>query len=131
MKHTKNNGFVFLMAILTIPLVGAAMFLMIVGSRTVTADADRAYLNACNRNLIDSALTLLNHAPQNALPQLPDRTIALDIDALQILSAQLTLTFPEPNAPTDPIILKSTCSRHRLQRSLTRLIYPADEPTQP
>jgi len=131
MKHKKNNGFVLLMAILTIPLVGAAIFLLSVGSRTLTADADRAYLNACNRNLTDSALTLLHHAPQNALPQLPDRTIALDIDTLQIPSAQLTLTFPEPNAPNDPIILKSTCSRHRLQRSHTRLIYPANPPTKP
>jgi len=55
-RKEKRDGFVLVIVIITIALIGAEMFVLTGGSNTILFQTNNAYLQACQQNLIASGL---------------------------------------------------------------------------
>ncbi len=88
----KSNGFVLMLVILAIPLVGAALFILSHGSHTMLYESNRSYLRACEANLAKSGAAWLEGNARKGIVQ-PTGERTLEIEALQVPQGQLSVTI--------------------------------------
>ena len=123
MKKTKTEGFVLVMVIVAIALVGMVMFVLSEGSRTMIFQTDTAYLNACRRNLVSSGLAWAEANAASAV----EGEMVLDVNDLGVREASLSVSvISDPNEAPSARITTSVSRRTRTLRD--EAIYPMETP---
>ena len=126
MKQSNRNGYVIILAVTAIALVGAALFILAGLANSLLFDANQAYLEACNRNLAASALAWAQHNRSKISASSKTEQIQLDVSYLDIPDGDLRITLLEPGGKPSRLQINTQCRREtmKLKRSDTYLITP-------
>jgi hypothetical protein len=110
----RQNGFVMILVIVIIALIGTYMIVLASDANTFAFEADRAYLEACDYNLRASALAW---ARKNV--DIPSGVVSLDTAGMNMKTATLSVTVPAAKKAKTQIEVDTSCSRagHRLTSS--------------
>jgi len=124
MKKLKKHGFVLVLVIIVMALIGMVMFVLTEGANTMLFQSNRAYLEAVERNLIISSLTWAKQNIKSQKAEIFNKTIDLDIADLNIQDATLNIVVspaplrprPSPGRARDKeaeVEISTSCSRGR------------------
>jgi len=113
MNNPRKNGFVLILVITAMAIIGLEMSLLTSGANTMLFQSDTAYLEACKRNLITSGLAWAKQNIQNNSRQNFEKAVELDVGKMNIRGSILIvnisiLTDKEPQAH-----INASCSRGR------------------
>jgi hypothetical protein len=110
----RENGFVMLLIIVILALIGTYMIVLAGESNIFIFQADRAYLEACGYNLRASGLVW---AKQNV--NAPAGVVSLDTAGMNIKGATLSVTMSAAEKGRAQIGINTSCSRagHQLTSS--------------
>ena len=124
MKYPARHGFVLILAIVAIALVGASLLILAGLANSLLFDANQVYLEAYNRNLTASALVWAQHNRDELNDSSKTEQIQLDISHLNIPDGDLRITPLEPRKRTTRIQINTECRREamKLKRSDVYLI---------
>jgi len=111
MKKIKQNGFVLLLVITAIALVGTASYILADGTNTMLFQSDTAYLQACERNLRASGLAWAKQNIKNRNQGSFNRTIELDTANLGIRSSSLNIFISIAQDKQAEVQINTSCSR--------------------
>lgn len=113
MKKLRQNGFVLIMVITAIALIGILMFVLGGIANTMMFQSNTAYLQACERNLTASGLAWAKKNIQNNSRENFDEMVELDIAEMNISGSALdvTINIRTPNEPE--VQINTLCSRAR------------------
>ena len=117
MNKLKQNGFVLVIVIVLIAVVGLEMFVLTGGSNTMLFQADSAYLQACESNLVASGLAWTKINIKDKSKEMFDKTIELDITDMNMKSAALSVSISVPADGEKEAQINASCSRARQIRS--------------
>ena len=107
--ETRRKGFVMILVITMIALIGIVMFVLTEDAKTIMFQSDTAYLEAVERNLTASGLAW---AKKNAKKE-SGKTINLDISDMNIRNANLSIAIGTAENDKVEVELNSSCSRAR------------------
>ncbi len=118
MKNTRRKGAALVLAITAMAIIGLEMHVLSSGSNIMLYQSDRAYLEACKRNLITSGLAWAKRNIRNNSTETFEKSTELDVSKLNISDSSLIvtinmLTYEEPQAQ----INVSCSSKRRTIRS--------------
>ncbi len=118
MRQSRDNGFVFVMVIVALALVGAVMFVLSDGSKTMIFQSDGAYLRACRRNLSASGLAWVRtHAGKPNAMEVGE-AVVLDVNDLGIRAGALSVTVV--SATEDLVQVETATKAARRNRTESR-----------
>jgi hypothetical protein len=114
MKRPRQNGFALVLVVVAIVVVGLEMFVLAGGANTMLFQANTAYLQACERNLVASGLAWARRNIEGE--ETFDKTVELDVTALSIRAegATLSVTVDTPRDKELQVRINTSCSRSRL-----------------
>jgi len=115
-KSRIENGFVLLLVILAIAVVGIEMFVLTNISGTMQFQSHTVYLQACERNLMASGLAWARQNIRNKSGQTSGGKIELDVSEMNILNSALDVTINMPSDREAEFFISSSCSRGRQTR---------------
>jgi hypothetical protein len=118
MKHRMQNGFVLLLVIVAIGLIGAEMFVLTGSSNQILFQSDTAYLQACERNLATSGLAWAKRNIKNTGKETFDRPIELDVSSMNIYGATLSVNIITAEDEEAEVQINTSCIHDR--RTLSR-----------
>ena len=126
MRQAKRNGYVIILALLAIVLVGTAVFILTGLANDLLFDANLACLQAYNRNLSASALAWAQHNRDKLKDSSPAEEIRLDTKHFKIPEGDLRLTLLEPRGKLQKLQIhtESGPDKMKLKRSDSYLIRP-------
>jgi hypothetical protein len=126
MKKIKQNGFVLLLVITAIALVGTASYILADGTNTMLFQSDTAYLQACERNLRASGLAWAKQNIKNRNQGSFNRMIELDTANLGIRSSSLNVFISISQDKQAEVRINTSCSRagQTLKRDNRYIIEP-------
>jgi hypothetical protein len=113
MKNTRQKGAALVLAITAMAIIGLEMHVLSSGANTMLYQTDRAYLEACNRNLITSGLTWAKLNIQNKNKETFEKSVKLNVDNLNIKDSSLTVTINIPTNEEPQAQINASCSRSR------------------
>ena len=113
MNKQRKNGFVLVLVITAMAIIGLEMHVLSSGSNTMLFQSDRAYLEACKRNLIASGLGWAKHNIQNNSKENIEKSVELNIDKLNIKESSLIVTIRIPTKEEMQAQINVSCSRKR------------------
>jgi hypothetical protein len=113
MKKIRQNGFVLLLVIIAIAMVGAATYVLADGSNTMLFQSDTAYLQACERNLRASGLAWAKQNIKNRNQESFNRVIELDTANLDIRDSRLNVFISTSQDKQAEVQINTSCSRAR------------------
>ena len=90
MKNSKNKGFVLLLVIMLIAMIGIIVSVLTEASNTMVFQSNKTYLRACERNLIASGLAWSKINLQKESGDIPDKMIELDVTDMNIRGSSLS-----------------------------------------
>ena len=108
--ETRRKGFVMILVITMIALIGIVMFVLTEDAKTIMFQSDTAYLEAVERNLTASGLAW---AKKNAKKEPGGKTINLDISDMNIRNANLSIAIGSAENDKVEVELNTSCSRAR------------------
>ncbi|MHC4155878.1 MAG: hypothetical protein ACYST6_13270 [Planctomycetota bacterium] len=115
--QNRRKGFVLVLVVLIIAVMGAEMFVLSGISNRMLFDANNAQLEAIERNLTAAGLAWARYAgTQNT--EAFGRTVELDVASMGVSGAALSVTLGVPKDKTVQVQVNTTCSRG--PRTLTR-----------
>jgi len=109
-KHKRKNGYVLMLVVLAISLVGFHLAIMTASSNLIMFQADQAYLYACQDNLKASAVAW---AETNTKQKTADKEIQLDTIEMNIPRSQLTVKISPSENQKASLDVTATCSKAR------------------
>ncbi len=110
MKTISEKGFVIMLVIILMALIGIALLYLSSASNTMMLQANNAYLKACKRNLITSGLAWAKINSQNF-----DKIIDLDVADMNILNSSLHVTIKSQKDKLQEVQISASCSSGRLK----------------
>lgn len=113
MKIRAKKGFVLILVILIIELVGIVTLIMANEAQTIVFQANSMYLQACERNLIASGLAWSEINIQKESGDISGKMIELDVTEMNIRGSSLSV---KPIIPADEqpnVQISTSCSRGR------------------
>ncbi|KPK76105.1 MAG: hypothetical protein AMJ79_08280 [Phycisphaerae bacterium SM23_30] len=110
-RHVRRKGFVTILALMLITLVGGAMLILSHGANTLAFETNRAYYQACERNLAASGFAWAGYQNVHKKTELPTQPIELDVELLQIPQGSLTVSFAHLDTDDPSVEVKTTCGR--------------------
>ena len=113
MKKQRKNGFVLVLVITAMAIIGLQMHVLSRGSNTMLYQTDRAYLEACKRNLITSGLAWAKRNIQNNNKETFEKSVELNVDKLNIKESNLVVTITIPSNEQPQTQINVSCSRKR------------------
>ncbi len=113
MKKLKKHGFVLVLVIIVMALIGMVMFVLTEGANTTLFQSNRAYLEAVERNLIISSLTWAKQNIESQKAEIFNKTIDLDIADLNIQDATLNIAVGPARDKEAEVEISTSCSRGR------------------
>jgi hypothetical protein len=113
MKKIRQSGFVLLLVIMIVAVIGIEMFVLAGGSNTMLYQADAAYLEAVQQNLIASGLSWAEHKVKSENQQAAGKTVELDISSMKVRDGTLSVTILAPEGKEPQVQVGTSCSRAR------------------
>jgi len=113
MKNTRRKGAALVLAITAMAIIGLEMHVLSSGSNTMLFQSDRAYLEACKRNLVTSGLAWAKRNIQNNSTETFEKSIELDVGKLNINDSSLIVTINIPANKEPQAQINVSCSRSR------------------
>jgi len=113
MKKIRQNGFVLLLVITAIALVGTATYVLAGGTNTMLFQSDTAYLQACERNLRASGLAWAKQNIKNRNQGSFNKMIELDTANLGIRDSSLSVFISISQDKQAEVRINTSCSRAR------------------
>ena len=113
MKKTRHNGFVLILVIVAIAVIGFQMFALSDIANTMQFQSNTAYLKACERNLLASGLAWARENTRNKSSEVFDKTIQLDVSKLNIRASALDVTISIASDEEAEVQINTSCSRGR------------------
>jgi hypothetical protein len=111
MKKIRQNGFVLLLVIIAIAMVGAASYVLAGGTNTMLFQSDTVYLQACERNLRASGLAWAKQNIKNRNQGSFNKMIELDTANLGIRSSSLNVFISISQDKQAEVRINTSCSR--------------------
>ena len=113
MQHRKKNGFVLILVITIMAMLTASLGLATMATNSMSYSTNRAYMRACNRNLLASGAAWAQHNAPRLAQEHQSREFSLDIDEMAVPGGQITVAV---TAIRDGIRieLNSSCERRRV-----------------
>ena len=113
MKKTSQNGFVLILVIIAIAIIGIDMFVLADIANTMQFQSQNAYLKACRRNLLASGLLWANENTREKSSEIFDKTIQLDVSKMNIRDSALDVTMSIASDEEAEVQINTSCSRGR------------------
>jgi preprotein translocase subunit SecF len=113
MKRLRENGFVLLLVIIAIAVIGIAMFVLTNISSTMQFQSHTVYLQACERNLLASGLAWAKQNIQNESREIFDKVVELDVGKMDIRGSALDVTIGTAADSATEVEVNTSCSRGR------------------
>jgi len=113
MKHKRQKGAALVLAIVAMAIIGLDMHVLSSGTNTMLYQADRAYLEACKRNLIMSGLNWAKLNTKNNNSEIFEKSVKLDVKNLNIRDSKLIVTISIPTNEEPQAQINVSCSRSR------------------
>ena len=119
MKNLRQNGFVLVLVITVIAVVGAEMFVLTGMANTILFQSDIAYLEVVERNLVASGLAWASRNIKNQSKETFNKTIELDVTDMNIRRSTLAVIIAMPKDKQAEVQIDTSCghSRHTLSHS--------------
>lgn len=113
MKNKRKNGFVLVLVILAMAIIGATMLVLTAGANTMVFQSNTAYLQACQRNLVASGLAWAKQQIKSQSKENLDKTIRLDVTETDIRGSTLAVFIRIPTDKEPEVQINASCSRAR------------------
>ncbi len=113
MKNLRQNGFVLVLVITVIAVVGAEMFVLTGMANTILFQSDIAYLEGVERNLVASGLAWASRNIKNQSKETFNKTIELDITDMNIRRSTLAVIIAMPKDKQAEVQIDTSCGRGR------------------
>lgn len=113
MKERKQNGFVLVLVITAMAVIGLEMFVLANIANTMQFQSHTAYLQACERNLVASGLAWTKQNIRNKSGENFDKMIELDVTEMDIRAAALDVTISIPSGEETEVRINTSCTRGR------------------
>ncbi len=113
MKNERKNGFVLVLVILAMAVIGATMLVLTAGANTMVFQSNTAYLQACQRNLVASGLAWAKQQIKSQSKENLDRTIRLDVTETDIRGSTLAVLIRIPTDKEPEVQINASCTRAR------------------
>lgn len=113
MKKTRQNGFVLIIVIMAISVIGVEMFVLSDIANTMQFQSQHAYLKACERNLLASGFLWAKENIREKSGEIFDKTIQLDVSKLNIRVSALDVTINIVSDEEAEVQINTSCSRGR------------------
>jgi len=113
MRQLRQKGFVVILAVMAIAVIGMAMFALAGIANTMQFQSNNAYLNACERNLLSSGLVWARQNIQNKAGKNFNKTIQLDVSRMDIRASALDVTISVQSDKEAEVRVNTSCSRGR------------------
>ncbi|MBN2019910.1 MAG: hypothetical protein JW749_06775 [Sedimentisphaerales bacterium] len=107
-QKLRKNGFVMILVIFAFSAVALWMSILAFNSRILLFQADRAYLDACRQNLVESGL---NWSGQNGDSLRTTAGVELDTADMNIKGASLHVTIISAKRKAAQVEIKTSCSK--------------------
>ena len=111
-NRKSRTGFVLTLVIVAIVIIGIEMFVLAGMANTMQFQSHRAYLKACERNLLASGLAWARQNVQKSTGESPGQTIELDVSEMDILGSALEVTVGVTDDKPE-VRIHTSCSRGR------------------
>lgn len=113
MKNLRQNGFVLLLVITVIAVVGAEMFVLTGMANTILFQSDIAYLEGVERNLVASGLAWASRNIKNQSKETFNKTMELDVTDMNIRRSTLAVIIAMPKDKQAEVQIDTSCGRGR------------------
>jgi len=113
MKKTRRKGFALVLVITAMAIIGLEMHVLSSSANTMLFQSDRAYLEACKRNLITSGLAWAKHNIRNNKTETFEKSVELNVGKLNIKDSSLIVTISVPTNKEPQAQINVSCSRSR------------------
>lgn len=100
------------MVIMLIAMVGIVVSILTEASKTMIFESNKAYLRACERNMIASGLAWSKINIQKDIGEIPDKMIELDVTEMNIRGSSLSVNI-KPAQTRPQVRIRTSCSRGR------------------
>lgn len=110
-EATRQNGFVMILLIVFLTMVGMYMMVLTSDANTFVFQANHDYLEACQQNLAASGLVWANKNISNR--QIANGVVALDTTAMNISNATLGVKASAGQKGTTQVEISTSCSKAR------------------
>ncbi len=112
-NRKSQNGFVLILVITAIAVIGIEMFALASVANTMQFQSNTAYLQACRRNLTASGLAWARQNIPDKAGESAPQAIKLDTGEMNIRGSDLNLTISRPSQTQAEVLIKTSCSRGR------------------
>ena len=113
MKNTRQKGAALVLAITAMAIIGLEMHVLSSGANTMLFQSNRAYLEACNRNLITSGQAWAKRNIKNNTTETFGNSVELDVGKLNIKDSSLIVTISVTTDQEPQAQINASCSRSR------------------
>ena len=113
MKNERKNGFVLVLVIVAMAIIGVTMLVLSTGANTMLFQSNTAYLQACQRNLVASGLAWAKQQIKSRSKENLDRTTKLDVTEMDIRGSTLAVFIRIPTDKEPEVQINASCSRAR------------------
>ena len=113
MKNLRQNGFVLVLVITVIAVVGAEMFVLTGMANTILFQSDIAYLEVVERNLVASGLAWASRNIKNQSKETFNKTIELDVTDMDIRRSTLAVIIAMPKDKEAEVQIDASCGHGR------------------
>ena len=113
MNNRRRRGFVLILVIMAIIVIGIEMFALSGIANTMQFQSQNAYLKACRRNLLASGLLWANENNREKSSEIFDKTIQLDVSKMNIRASALDVTMSITSDEEAEVQINTSCSRGR------------------
>jgi len=110
---TRQKGFVMILVIIAIALIGVVMFGLTEDANTMIFQSDIAYLEAVERNLVTSGLAWAKENVKDETKEIFNKTIKLAITDMNIRNATLSIVIGTAENEEIGLEVSTSCSRGR------------------
>ena len=113
MSKIRQNGFVLILVIMVMAVIGLVMFVLAGIANTMQFQSHTAYLQACERNLAASGLAWAKQNARNMSGETSDKMVQLDVTEMDIRGSALEVMIDAPAGRQRKVRIKTSCSRGR------------------
>lgn len=110
MKNRKNKGFILVLIAVLVALTGIIMAFLTSTSKTMLFQSNKNYLQACERNMIASALAWSEINIQKESGETSGKTVELDVTEMDIRGSSLTVNLSSPAQTSPQVRISTSCS---------------------
>lgn len=109
----RNRGTVLTLVIVAVMLVGVVMFVLTEGSNTMIFQADAAYLQAVERNLVASGLAWARERVSSNAEAPGTEPVELNTAAFGLPNAKLSVRIRDVQSSTAKVRIETSCHKGR------------------